>query len=747
MQEKLKYYLLQAWRIAIAWLIIFFLVSCFDLGNKQLPFYLGACLGILAAGILRKKSFLKISAVNILTYLFCLAAFYLASQVFIAAENSAASTDFLVYRYQDAFNLFCLTYLLGLIATWLFWRYDEFLSFEAFGFSVFLLWILSSHRNFQLDAPKKLNELAWQYAVDPLNAFLGISAFYIVIVCLYLFFASNRPLVNKSSLQVQKGKFRAAAFISPIFLVCLLLVYTFAIAKYLAPEGAGSAMSSEGVGMKNQEGHSPLRFNSAVNKVKQPMAVVRLESDYESNPSKPMLYFREQALSEYSGQEMVLSKVYFDKDLPQTKQSSFSREIKEAAGRIEVKHSVYLLADHPAPFAIDFPKSIVPIKNPDEERFKTSYLANSLALQIPLEQLIGEEVGEESWDKETWEHYLRAPGSLTKDDGKAKFEELKKALLDEHGEDLRYRLFAKKLTEGAFTPVEKAQSIMSYLSEKSLYTLSPGHQVSERGDPVAPYLFSEEMRGYCVHFAHAIVYMLRLLDIPARIGTGYLTDLTYAKDGHILLQSSDRHAWPEMYVRGIGWVVVDITPENVEGEQDLVPDAKLLEELMNKLGPIEELASAEEFESSFKDTEENESALDLVIRAKTLYTILICLVGLFLTLKLWLRFSYLLAFSKNTLLRRKYLAFSSLMTDLGHAREEGETRLEYAKRLESKKIASCYDLVKLHELYAYSKTKEVSKNSVALSFRESIKSYRAKWRRLKRFLAFFSPASIIRWNR
>lgn len=747
MQENMKYRFLQAWRILISWLIIFFLFNCFDLGHKQVPFYLGVTLGIVSAGVLRKKSFFKILFVNLLAYFCSLLVFAFLNNVFLAPESSAASADFLIYRAQDAFDLFCITYVLGLFFTWLFWRFDEMLSFEAFGFSAFLLWILSSHRNFQLDAPKKLNELAWHYAIDPLNAFLGIAAFYIVLVCLYLFFASNRALVNKSSVPVERGKYKAITFLTPLFLISFLLIYAVAIAKYLAPEGAGSAMSSEGVGMKSQEGQSPLRFNSAVNKVKQPMAVVRLESDYGTNPMQPMLYFREQALSEYDGKEMVLSKVYYDVDVPQTKGNSFKGKVKNTLGRVEVKHSVYLLADHPAPFAIDFPKNIVPIKNPDEERFKTSYLANSLALQIPLAQLIGEEVGEKDWDEKTWQHYTRAPGSLTKDDGAITYETTKEALLDEHGEDLRYRLFAKKLTEEALTPVEKAQSIMKYLSDKSLYTLSPGHQVSERGDPVAPYLFSKDMRGYCVHFAHAIVYMLRLLDIPARIGTGYLTDLTYAKDGHILLQSSDRHAWPEMYVRGIGWVVVDITPKNVEGEQDLVPDAKLLEELMNKLGPIEELASSEEFNSSFKDLEESGSALNLLIRAETLYTMLLSSALLFIALKLWMRFSYLLALSERTLLKRKYLSFASLMTDLGHARDEGETRLEYARRLESQKLADCYKLVTLYELFAYSKSKELEKDKITLAFKESIKSYKTKWARLKRFLAFFNPASIFRWTR
>ena len=146
----------------------------------------------------------------------------------------------------------------------------------------------------------------------------------------------------------------------------------------------------------------------------------------------------------------------------------------------------------------------------------------------------------------------------------------------------------EEITAEPDPPILKAAMIVHYLSEESIYTTKPEHQVSEEGDPVAPYLFGEKKRGYCVHFAHAAVYLMRLAGIPARIATGYLTDLTYAKDGHILLHLGDRHAWPELYVRNIGWVVADVTPKNAEGEQVIIPDENLLEELISKIDPVVE---------------------------------------------------------------------------------------------------------------------------------------------------------------
>ena len=71
-------------------------------------------------------------------------------------------------------------------------------------------------------------------------------------------------------------------------------------------------------------------------------------------------------------------------------------------------------------------------------------------------------------------------------------------------------------------------------------------------DPTADFLFGDRT-GYCVHFAHAAVLLWRALGIPARVGTGYRTE---EDDRHgsstILIRASDAHAWPELYLDGIG---------------------------------------------------------------------------------------------------------------------------------------------------------------------------------------------------
>ena len=130
--------------------------------------------------------------------------------------------------------------------------------------------------------------------------------------------------------------------------------------------------------------------------------------------------------------------------------------------------------------------------------------------------------------------------------------------------------------------------------------------------------------------------MLRSLGIPARIATGYLTDLSQAKDGHILLRMSDRHAWAEAYITQKGWVPFDTQPEQVESHADTQVDLKLLEELMGLVGPGEELFDEDLLDGETGVIEPNSYPLP----AKRYIYITVLGTFLFLLiLKLYLRFS------------------------------------------------------------------------------------------------------------
>jgi hypothetical protein len=76
---------------------------------------------------------------------------------------------------------------------------------------------------------------------------------------------------------------------------------------------------------------------------------------------------------------------------------------------------------------------------------------------------------------------------------------------------------------------------------------------------LANFLF-ERKHGHCEYFASSMAVMLRSLDIPSRMVTGFrggeYNDLT----GQYVVRASDAHSWVEAYFPGSGWISFDPTP-------------------------------------------------------------------------------------------------------------------------------------------------------------------------------------------
>ena len=65
-------------------------------------------------------------------------------------------------------------------------------------------------------------------------------------------------------------------------------------------------------------------------------------------------------------------------------------------------------------------------------------------------------------------------------------------------------------------------------------------------------------QGYCVQFATAMIMMARSAGIPARMAIGFLPGS--ATQGVWTVTAADAHAWPELYLDGIGWTRFEPTP-------------------------------------------------------------------------------------------------------------------------------------------------------------------------------------------
>ena len=87
------------------------------------------------------------------------------------------------------------------------------------------------------------------------------------------------------------------------------------------------------------------------------------------------------------------------------------------------------------------------------------------------------------------------------------------------------------------------------------YTLEPGAY----GQNTADEFWFDRKEGFCEHIASSFVILMRALDVPARIVTGYQGGEINSVDGFWTIRQSDAHAWTEVWMAGRGWVRVDPT--------------------------------------------------------------------------------------------------------------------------------------------------------------------------------------------
>jgi hypothetical protein len=84
------------------------------------------------------------------------------------------------------------------------------------------------------------------------------------------------------------------------------------------------------------------------------------------------------------------------------------------------------------------------------------------------------------------------------------------------------------------------------------------------------YFLIDSRQGYCMHFATAATLMLRELGVPARYVDGYVAE---AKAGRITnVPDSAAHAWVEIYLPGLGWYPVEVTPGYETAIASFAPD-------------------------------------------------------------------------------------------------------------------------------------------------------------------------------
>jgi transglutaminase-like putative cysteine protease len=113
-------------------------------------------------------------------------------------------------------------------------------------------------------------------------------------------------------------------------------------------------------------------------------------------------------------------------------------------------------------------------------------------------------------------------------------------------------------------PVASVRAVLAkFRNENFEYTLEP--RLLGR-DAVDDFLFGTRS-GFCEHYAGAFVVLMRAMQIPARVVTGYQGGELNPVDGYLTVRQSDAHAWAEVWLAGQGWRRIDptaaVAPERI----------------------------------------------------------------------------------------------------------------------------------------------------------------------------------------
>lgn len=529
-----------------------------------------------------------------------------------------------------------------------------------------VVYTFAEHRNLSLDQPRFFSDWVFANGLDPQVLLRGLGAVVAALSVLMLLEADRLTKLITSLITLLLVGWGVYALIKDVHIP--LDVHTGGVGLTKQEQnskdgegGGGEGKSGEGKGGEGKDGEgkggggrgngdgdggggggSPPPPN--------PVAVAVFHATYE--PPAGILYFRQQVLSKYDGHHLVAeAEPQFDTDVITTFPSD--AELTAAPVQNEDFHtriptSMYLLVDHPQPFALTNSVSIAPRQNPDSRRFVAAYSAVSLVpAQSSNARLVGRSSVGADWTEEQRAHYLGRP-----DDPRYE------ALAEEILRDIDPRFMGEDLM--------KALLIKRYLEKNGFYTRKKTY--SNEDDPTAAFLFGD-MHGYCVHFAHSAAHLFRSMGIAARVAIGYAVDTRLQGGGSTVLIMADRaHAWPEIHVDGVGWVTFDIYPE----QSDEVPQNVVSRSLESMLGEL-----ARDDKSAGKMADPNAEPFQMPWAAIG-WAFALTLLGVLLL-------AYLLKLARIVLAGRnhRYALRATLdrFADVGERRAFGETRERFAARL------------------------------------------------------------------
>ena len=123
----------------------------------------------------------------------------------------------------------------------------------------------------------------------------------------------------------------------------------------------------------------------------------------------------------------------------------------------------------------------------------------------------------------------------------------------------RIRELARKLSASGPSPLDRAEATLRFFQSGFAYSLNM--ERSSQLPAIDEFLFVRKA-GHCEYFASAMVLLLRLQGIPARMINGFSGVEWNEMGDYLIIRQSHAHSWVEAFFPGRGWKVFDPTPSD-----------------------------------------------------------------------------------------------------------------------------------------------------------------------------------------
>jgi len=417
------------------------------------------------------------------------------------------------------------------------------------------------HRHHHIEHPRFLSDWAWSRGIDPSIVLVVVGVGALLLSALMLL-DTRHP----------------SRFVAALLLVGLIMLLVPGTLTATPPpvgagaSGEGDPEDGEGDGQANgdpkRDGEQG-KGGGQSNKPPDPVAIALLHDELPEDSE--VLYFRQSALSRFDGNRLVEDKSgTFDRDVLSHLEAKALRADSAQGGAFhrKVSSSVFLIAPHPQLFGLGHPFELRPLQNPNPRQFVRAYDVDSFLLNVAPRRLIGRPAVPPAWSEAERAHYLATP------------------------KDPRYRALSNRIVRDVDPrfvgdDTVAAFAIKQYLEKNGVYNASKKQLTGD--DPTGTFLFGD-LHGYCVHFAHAAALLLRTQGIPARVAQGYAVQTrTRGAGSAVLIMGNQAHAWPEVFVDGVGWVTFDIYPERSDEPPPRMVDVEL-ESMLGELARKDDTA-------------------------------------------------------------------------------------------------------------------------------------------------------------